>query len=1246
MTHLHRIKRKISPENGLLDIMRYSQWLDYLLLITGILLHIVNGALAPFSSFILKGICDTLISGERNYTHGELNMDNFTADMLHHCDLYLKLGLALLAIGYFSNASLYILCERRIKCIREKYLQAVMSQDMAWFDMQQAGALTGKISSGIERIRDGVGDKLGLVFSGVGAFVSGVSLGLYMSWQMTLVTLLTVPLLLLATVISASQLSKASRLEVDAYSNADALATEVIAGIRTVMAFNGQFEEIKRYEKELHKAQKLGIEKARILAMCTALPLSLLFFATAVCFWYGTKLVLEGTMTPGSIFGVFWAVQVGTRRLGESNSQMGAIIRAKLALADIFAIIDRAPKIECTQVDRLTPHKADGHIALKNVYFSYPTRPSVQALKNVSFEVKRGETIALVGHSGCGKTTMVSLLLRYYEQNGGQIYLDNVPLRDYNIKWLRNIIGVVQQEPVIFAATVADNIRMGDNSLTYKDIEEACRLANALSFIKKLSQGFDTLIGAGAVQLSGGQKQRIAIARVLVRKPQILVLDEATSALDSESEHAVQEALEDDRKNRTTICIVHRLSTVKNADKILVFDRGCIVEAELLAINNGVYSNMVKAQNLANEKGNTMTDEANSVDDSVCDIEVEPGVNVRLRKESPSALRQKPVHVSMRKSFHRDANSSFPYKVLVEETTKASFRDILLYAKPELPMAFGAFIITIIRGYSWPIFSVIYGRLFLLLSTPDPAIMAHDSIINSFLLLLLAIATGVTTHYSGYLFGVVGERVAMRLRMDVFKNLMSQDATYFDDPKHDVGVLTSRLSVDAPNVQVAIDHRFATVLQGVCSLIGGLIVSFYYGWNVALCGIVIGLMLAIAQTSLERYLKIKGEEDVDSAITANRIIAESISNTKAIQALCREDYMFRRYTAASKEPYKRALIRGLWQSLNFGVANCFFTVNFAITFTYGVYLIRNGWSTPFRVFEVSQALNMTGVMMAASYFPEYIRARISAGIMFMMMRTRARINNMWKEGKKPEIKGNIVLNDVYFAYPNRPEAPVLHGMNLSAKPGQTIALVGVSGCGKSTIVQLLERYYDVQRGEVCVDNHNVRDLSLRHLRDNMAVVGQEPMLFNMTIRDNITYGMDNCTQSKMEDAARLANIHDFIVTLPKGYDTVIGDKGNLLSIGQKQRIAIARAIVRDPKILLLDEATSALDSESEKLVQEALDKARQGRTCLMIAHRLSTIQNADQIIVCSDGQVAEQGTHQTLLAKRGIYYKLVQRQNR
>ncbi|CAL2042122.1 unnamed protein product [Caenorhabditis brenneri] len=303
---------------------------------------------------------------------------------------------------------------------------------------------------------------------------------------------------------------------------------------------------------------------------------------------------------------------------------------------------------------------------------------------------------------------------------------------------------------------------------------------------------------------------------------------------------------------------------------------------------------------------------------------------------------------------------------------------------------------------------------------------------------------------------------------------------------------------------------------------------------------------------------------------------------------------------------------------------------------------------PMRVLRVMYAITISTSTLgfATSYFPEYAKATFAGGIIFGMLKQKSKIDSLSLLGEKKKLSGKVIFKNVRFAYPERPQIEILKGLSFSVDPGQTLALVGPSGCGKSTVVALLERFYDTLAGEVFIDGAEIKTLNPESTRSQIAIVSQEPTLFDCSIAENIVYGLDpaTVTMSRVEEAAKLANIHNFISELPEGYETRVGDRGTQLSGGQKQRIAIARALVRNPKILLLDEATSALDTESEKIVQEALDRAREGRTCIVIAHRLNTIMNADCIAVVNNGTIIEQGTHTQLMSQKGAYFKLTQKQ--
>lgn len=386
----------------------------------------------------------------------------------------------------------------------------------------------------------------------------------------------------------------------------------------------------------------------------------------------------------------------------------------------------------------------------------------------------------------------------------------------------------------------------------------------------------------------------------------------------------------------------------------------------------------------------------------------------------------------------------------------------------------------------------------------------------------------------------------------------------------------------------------------------------------------------------------KGEEMLESG----EVAVEAVENIRTIASLGRENKFYERYAQTIVEPHKKSVKRAHFYGVSFGMHEAIAYLCNAAAFRFGAYLIAHHGLHFNDMMKVIMCVMICAMMIGrvSAFSPDYAKAKIAAARLFKLFDNTTPIDSSSEDGLRPSnFEGNISLENVRFRYPTRPDVKVLRDMNLTVIPGQRIALVGSSGCGKSTVVSLLERFYDVDEGRVAVDSEDVKSLNIKWLRSRMGTVSQEPVLFSYSISENIAYG-DNSREVTMEEieaAAKAANIHSFINSLPKGYDTNVGDKGTLISGGQKQRIAIARALICNPRILLLDEATSALDTESEKVVQEALDKASEGRTTIIIAHRLSTVQNADSIAVINHGRVVEQGTHQELLALKGTYHSLV-----
>ncbi|CAD6199817.1 unnamed protein product [Caenorhabditis auriculariae] len=1221
-------------------LVRYATFCDYFLLIFGVVFAVAQGSCGAVSSVIFRHLTDALIIGEVEWNLGVFDKFEFEQLSLNAINKYVFFGILVFTLGFLSMCCWHTFCERQIHRLRLAYFRALLKQDGEWFDRHDVGELTTRMSDGMDRIRDGMGDKLGAMVSFSAAFVSGMAVAFYYCWQMTAVMLSFTPLFFGPITVAYKANQQLFELNIfrDFSSYAGSTAEEVIHGIRTVIAFNAQKKEVERYSSHLARGKHYGFRRALLTTFGIAFLVLALFVSMAVSFWYGTHLVISGTITPGTTFAVFWAVTSAVFAISQAAPQIPAFVACRAAAAPIFAVIDREPPIDSSSPSGKVIRNIFGSIRFDNIRFRYPTRKEVEVLRGVSLHVRCGESIALVGASGCGKSTLASLLMRFYDldKEGGEITIDGVRIDELNVHHLRSIVGIVSQEPLLFADTVENNIRLGEPGISEDELQDCCRTANAHDFIQQLPQGYKTFIGDGGVQLSGGQRQRLAIARTLARRPAILILDEATSALDSESEALVQSALDNAKQGRTTITIAHRLSTIRNCDRIYVFDQGSIVEIgshDQLISMDGIYAQLVASQ---------------AGDDTHKPFKTEEESHARSPSADRGTLRKK-ISKRLSRAFSLTAErldaelEALQHEAAEESAEESGLLEIMHYAKPEWKYMLFALILSILRGLTFPIFSVLYGRMFRTLSSGTNVEKMASAKKNALFFTLLGIESGAVTMGAGALLGLVGERLTNRMRLDLFSHILRQDGEYFDRPEHATGRLTTRLATDAPNIRAAIDQRLADVVQGFSAIVGGVVIAFSYGPAMAPIGLLTSGTLISLQALVGQYLKRRGQKDAIKAEEPSRLATEAIEQLRTVQCLTREEQFVRKFEEGMTDTHRRSLQRGIVQSLTYALSVSYLFFNFAAAYRYGVVLALRGVTSPFIIFQVIEALNSASTSLVAlgTFVPEYVRARVSAGLLFRMLRDKPRIDSNSEQGKQITLKGDIVMNNVYFSYPVSRRKMVLNGLSLKIVSGKTVALVGASGCGKSTVVQLFERYYDPIAGCVAYDGEDTRELNLRHLRSQISIVGQQPTLFNYSIRENIAYGLEAVSEEDIIEAAKLANAHDFVVKMPDGYNTVVGEGGSKLSGGQKQRIAIARAIVRKPRILLLDEATSALDAESEKLVQEALEKARANRTCVVVAHRLSTIRNADTIVVLKEGRVGEQGTHSQLVSLNGIYAHLV-----
>ncbi|XVE88300.1 hypothetical protein DITRI_Ditri19aG0058900 [Diplodiscus trichospermus] len=1236
-------------------LFSFADRLDIVLMIVGTIGAIANGLTQPLMS---------LIFGQLINSFGDTDPSHVVKEVSKIAVKFLYLGVYACIAAFLQVACWMVTGERQAARIRGLYLKTILRQDIGFFDTETTtGEVIGRMSGDTILIQEAMGEKVGKFIQLVSTFIGGFIIAFTRGWQLALVLSACIPLVVIAGGTMAMIMAKMSSRGQLAYAEAGNVVEQTVGAIRTVASFAGEKQAIEKYNSKLRVAYTTTIHQGLVSGVGLGAMLVVVFSSYGLAIWYGSELIANKGYNGGQVINVMIAIMMGGMSLGQTTPILNSFASGQAAAYKMFETIKRIPKIDPYDTSGITLEDIRGEIELKDVYFKYPARPDVHIFFGFSLYVPSGITAALVGQSGSGKSTVISLLERFYDPDSGEVLIDGVDLKKLQLRWIREKIGLVSQEPILFATTIRENIAYGKENPTDAEIRTAIELANAAKFIDKLPQGLDTMVGEHGTQLSGGQKQRIAIARAILKNPKILLLDEATSALDAESERVVQDALVKVMSNRTTVVVAHRLTTVKNADMIAVVHQGKLVEKgtheELIKDAEGANFQLVRLQEGAKEGKGAQVKETET-SDATADID-----------KAITRFRSHSLSLSLRRSVSKDSSSSrrsFTYnfgvpgsinfceteegvessvkaEIDIERHKSVSIKRLASLNKPEVSVLFVGSIAAAVHGVIFPMFGLFFSSAIKSFFEPTSQLL-KDARIWALCYVGMGLVTLLVGPLQNYFFGVAGGKLIQRIRSLTFEKVVHQDISWFDDPVNSSGAIGARLSTDASTVRNLVGDTLALIVQNISTIVAGLIIAFTANWMLALAILAVSPFMLIQGYLQTKFLK---GFSVDAKLMyeeASQVANDAVGSIRTVASFCSEKKVMDLYQEKCEAPMKQGVRLGLVSGSGFGFSFFALYCTNAFCFYIGAILVHHGKATFEEVLKVFFALTISaiGVSQTSALAPDTNKAKDSTASIFEILDRKPTIDSSSSTGSTlPSVTGNIELEHISFKYPTRPNIQIFRDLYLSIPSGKTVALVGESGSGKSTVICLIERFYDPDSGRVILDGMDIRKIRLSWLRQQMGLVSQEPILFNETIRANIAYGKQgNATEEEIIAATKVANAHNFISSLPQGYDTSVGERGVQLSGGQKQRIAIARAILKDPKILLLDEATSALDAESERVVQEALDKVMVNRTTIVVAHRLTTIKGADIIAVVKNGVIAEKGKHEALMKiTDGAYASLV-----
>lgn len=1150
------------------------------------------------------------------------SVGHFVKDVRFGCLLIILTG-AIKALFTFLGISTWMKYgEVQQKRARTILYNATLNRKFEWLDKQEnlMGELS-QVNRCVEELRNGLSEEMGLLIQAIATVISLFVTAMYHSWNLTLVIMTTAPVMALLGWIFGKLTYNSSKLENNLNSEASKVLDWSLVSGDVVRAFNGKFIEIVKFNKIVNLSAKAYYRLAFAMSANSGSIKFLAFMMFVQGFWFGIHMLKSGKLHINQVFTCFSACLMLGLQFGEITSILAALQIARAAV-DKIEEYSIESQTECESErgsvsPHTCPHNCLGDFKFNDVQFTYPTRPDL-ILKGVSFKIPLKTISFIVGESGSGKSTIAQLLMRFYNPTTGQVKVDGYDLFKLDSEWITDSFTFIQQSPTIFKTSVKKNISL---LLKLDDVPEEL-IKDAISFsllddvINSLLEGSDSEIFQD--KLSGGQQQRISIARAKIRNTPVLILDESLSALDVKTRDQLFERIRSWRRGRTTIVITHEFSHIRDEDYVVMVENGTIVKEGLYGDLGEQFSHRAAAE-ITNEK---------------------------LPNSDKSGKRFSKFDLLKNHPILKDLENSTVSGPEPQTPVMGIFA-ILNYCRSTIDnkilICIGLFV-SLIQGAANPVFSFCFSKLLSTMVRASVGIDVSGDLTKwSCVVIGISATIGISQFVSQFILEYASENWVVNLRKEAFAKINEQDMSFFSK-QNNPAELTALLMNDTRDLRNLVSGFLILAINLVSMVIVGIVWSIVTGWKLSLVGIAM-VPVIIGVTAVYGKL-LKGSESTYKSKIADleNHNHETVTGIRTILCMNMKQHFLDDFELAMKQVTKVGHVRAVHTGFGLALSELCTACATATILFYGMTLVAHGEYSQEQLLQVITLLTFTLASAGGliTQLPHITRGQRAGTYIINILKLKP--SPAETEGHiipRPKQTWSLKFENLKFAYPNRPTEYILRGISFSLAKNETLAILGESGCGKSTIVKLLTKLYGSNDRCIFYSGMDLNQLDLEWLRAKISIVPQFPKFFMGTIHENLVYGLTRKCIDEIYSVLKLVNIYEFVISLPEGISTLIGEGSNsLISGGQLQRLSIARALLRNPQILILDECTSSLDPENKKIIREVIETLSKRCSILMVTHDKEMMKISHRALVLKNGYIVEEGTYEDLIEKRGELWRI------